>query len=104
YLTCSNSTSSFAYSESKTYVHSDRLKQFYSDRKVIARHYHFNTFRKLDCSCYVSCTYVELRTVVVMEWSVTSTFFFFQDINLSFKFSVRSYRSFFTDYHSTTDI
>ena len=31
---------------------------------------------KLIVTCYVSCTYVELWTVVVVEWSVTSTFFF----------------------------
>ena len=43
---------------------------------------------KLDVSSYVSCTDVKLRTVVVVEWSVTTTFFFLKDINLCFKFSV----------------
>src|SRR5690606_32760667 len=74
------------------------------DSQVITRHYHFNTIRKHNCSGYVSCTNVELWTVVVVEWSVAATFFFFKDINLSFKFSVWSYRTFFADNHTTTDV
>src|SRR5690606_31329780 len=52
----------------------------------------------------VSCTYVELRTVVVVEWRVTTTFFFLKDINLCFEFSVWLYRSWLDDNHTATDV
>ena len=47
------------------------------------------------CSCsqvnftsYVGCTEIELRTVFVEEWRVT-TFFFAQNVNFAFELSVR---------------
>src|SRR5690606_18162705 len=53
--------------------------------------------------CYISCTEVKLWTVSVVEWSMTSTFFFFQNINFGFELSVRSDRSRFCDNHTTTN-
>src|SRR5690554_6536271 len=75
----------------KTFFHSDRVDQFHVDRDVITRHDHFYTFRKRDLSSYVCGTEIELRTVFVEEWCVTSTFCFGQYVNLSFEFCVRSY-------------
>ena len=60
--------------EAKTYVKSDRLQQFYFDSYVITWHNHINTWLQVDSTGYVGSTYVELRTVVVVEWSVTTTF------------------------------
>merc|ERR1712000_629103 len=42
---------------------------------VVARHYHFNAFRQLTSTCYVSGTEVELGTVAFEERRVTTTFF-----------------------------
>ena len=51
------------------------------DFNVVAGHYHFNAFGESDFAGHVKCADVELRTVVVVEGSVTATFFFLQDIN-----------------------
>ncbi len=39
-------------------------------------------------TCYVSCTEVELRTIVVEERSMTATLVFCQNVNLSGKFGM----------------
>ena len=70
---------------------------------MVTRHYHFYTFRESDFTRYVERTNVELRTVVVVERSVTTTFFFLQDINLSFEFRVRFNLSRVADNHTTFD-
>ena len=57
--------------------------------------------RTTDVTCYISCTNVKLWSVVVVEWSVTSTFFFFKYVYLSFKLSMWCYRSWLNDYHSS---
>ena len=41
---------------------------------------------RLHNTCYVSCSEVELRTIVVEERSMTSTFIFCQNVNLSCEF------------------
>ena len=41
---------------------------------VITRHAHFCTSWKLTNTSYISCSEVELWSVVVEEWSMTSTF------------------------------
>src|SRR5690606_29451827 len=88
----------------KTYVKSDRLKQFYSNSDVITWHYHLYSFWQENLTCNVSSSYVELRTVFVVEWSVTATFFFRKDINLSFEFLVWLHRVFLSDYHTSLDV
>jgi len=54
-------------------------------------------------TCTVHSTQVELRTVFVVERSVTTTFFFLQDINLSFEARVRFNLTWFTKNHTTFD-
>ena len=83
-MTSTYCTSTFADCETKTYVTSYRVDQFNVDCYVITRHNHFSSFWKSNFTCYVQCTDIELRTIFVVERSVTTTFFFFQDINLSF--------------------
>ena len=67
-------STTFTNSECKTLLHSDRMDQFDSHFYVITRHAHFCTCRKVADTCYVSCSEVELRTIVVEERSMTSTF------------------------------
>ena len=104
HLSCAHCSSAFTDSEAKTFVHRNRLNQFNLHGYVIARHYHFSSCRKSTGSCYVSCTHVKLRTIIVMERSMTTAFFFFQNINLSFENSMRSDGSRFSKNHSSPDI
>jgi hypothetical protein len=61
--------------------------QFNCDGKVITRHNHFNDLQAYrSITGYVSCTEEKLWTIFVEEWSVTTTFFFFQYINLALNF------------------
>ena len=71
---------------------------------MVTGHYHFYTFGKSDFTGYVECTDVELRTVVVVERSVTATFFFLQDVDRSFEFAVGFNNTRVADYHTTFDI
>ena len=48
--------------------------------------------------------YLKLLQVVVVKWSMTSTFFFFKNVYLGFEFSVWSYRTWLTDHHTSFDI
>ena len=79
------------------------MDQFNCHFYVISRHAHFCSFRKFANTCYVCCSEVELRTVVVEEWSMTSTFIFCQNVNLSCKFVVACYRTWFTKNLSSFD-
>lgn len=76
----------------------------YFNSDVITRHYHLHVLRKEDLTGNVCGSEVELRTVFVKEWCVTTTLFFRQNVNLSFEFSVRLNRTWLTDYHTSTDL
>ena len=71
---------------------------------VVARHAHLCSFRKHADTCYVSCSEVELRTIVVEERSMTSTFIFGQNVYLSGKFVVAGYRTWFTQNLTSFDL
>jgi hypothetical protein len=60
-----------------------------SNGDVVTGHYHFYTFRQVNLTGYVSGAQVKLGTIFVVEWRVTSTLFFLQDINLRLKFGMR---------------
>src|SRR5690606_7782417 len=94
----------FANREFQTFFHRDGLNQFNLQRSVIARHNHLSARVQFNFTGYVSCTEVELRTVFVEERSMTTTFIFAQYVNFAFEFSVRSDRTGFNDYHTTTDL
>ena len=96
-------TATFTDCETQTFVASNRSDEFHVDSHVVTGHYHFYTFGESDFTRYVERTNVELRTIVVVERSVTATFFFLQDINLSLKFRVRFNLSRVADYHTTFD-
>ena len=73
-------------SESQTFLHSYRVDQFNCHCNVISRHAHLCAFRKLANTCYVCCSEVELRTVVVEERCMTATLIFCQNVNLACEF------------------
>ena len=90
YLTCANGTATFTDSELETFVHSNRGDELNVDFYVIARHNHFLVSRESDLTGNIQCTDEELRTVVVVERSVTATLFFLKYIDLSYELGVRS--------------
>src|SRR5699024_4291584 len=89
YDSSTNCTSAFTDRKFSTFFDSDWCNQFNRDCNVVTRHNHFSSFWQAYNTCYVSCTEVELRTVVSEEWSVTSTFFFCQNVYFCFKRFVR---------------
>ena len=71
---------------------------------VISRHTHLDTSRKFANTCYVCCSEVELWTVVVEEWSMTSTFVFCQYVNLACEFLMAVYCTWFDKNLSSFDL
>ena len=56
---------------------------------VVTWHYHFNAFRQFAVTSHVSGTEVELWTVAFEERSVTTAFFFAQNVHFSVELGVR---------------
>ena len=88
---CSNSTGTYGSaaltdSETETLLHSYRMDQLDRHFYVITRHAHFCTFWQADNTCYVSCSEVELRTIVVEERCMTAALVFSKNVNLSCEF------------------
>ena len=102
-LTRTYCTATFADSETQTKVASNWSDELNLDSYVVTRHYHFNAFWKSDFTSYVEGTYVELWTIVVAEWSVTTTFLFSQDVNLSLEFVVWLNTTRVANNHTTLD-
>ncbi len=76
-------TSTFTDSETETFVEGYRSDELNVDLNVIAWHNHLSSLWKGDLTGNIKCTDEELRTIVVVEWSVTSTFLFLEDVDLS---------------------
>ena len=87
--TSTNSTATFMDREAQTFFHGYRVDQSSDEVDVVTRHYHFNAFVQFYSTSYVSGTEVELWTVAFKEWSVTTAFFFRQDVHFSFGGGVR---------------
>src|SRR3989344_9335112 len=87
----SDSVSAFANSEAHLFFHSNRGNQLDFEGHGIAWHDHFLTGWQFDFSGHVSGSDVELRLVAFEKRSMTSAFFFGQNVNFSIKFGVRSY-------------
>src|SRR5690349_12085266 len=100
---CAYGSAAFADCEAHTLLDSYWLDEFNVHCNVVTRHNHFNACRQGDGAGYVSCTDVELRSVAREEWSVTSTFFFREDVNLSFELGVRLDRTRLSDNLSAFD-
>ena len=74
YNASANSSATLTDSEAQTFFHSDRSNQSGNEVQVVTWHYHLYASRKLNGTCYVSRTEVELRTVAYEEWCVADTF------------------------------
>ena len=57
-----NGSATFTNRETETFFHSNWSDKGYSDSNVVARHNHFNAFRKLNGTSNVGSSEVELRT------------------------------------------
>ena len=99
-LTRSYCTATFTECETQTLIQGYTIEQFDLNLNVVTRHYHFNSFRKLDLASAVHRTQIELRTILVAERSVTATFFLLQNIDRSLEVIVRSNSSRVYDYHT----
>ena len=100
-LTRTYRTTTLADCEAETLIACYRSDEFYSNLYVITGHYHLYTLGQSDFTCNVERTDVELRTIVVVERSVTTTLFFLQDIYRSLEFRVRMNLSRVADNHTT---
>ena len=95
---CSNSAGTYGSaaltdSETETLLHSYRMDQLDRQFYVITRHAHLGTSREFANACNVSCSEVELRTIVVEERCMTAALVFCQNVNLSCKFLMALYRT-----------
>ena len=88
YTTGTNGSTTLTDSEGKTLLHSDGMDQFDGHLYVITRHAHLNTSGQFANAGNVGGSEVELRTIVVEERSMTSTFILGQNVYLSGKLSV----------------
>ena len=92
YLACAYGTATFADSELETLVHSNRSNELNVDFYVVTRHNHLLVGGEHDLTGNVKGTDEELRTIVVVERSVTTTLFFLENVDLSYEVSMRSDR------------
>ena len=90
YLTCTYCTATFTDCEAKTFVKGYRSDKGNVNLYVISRHYHLYAFWESNLTGNVEGTDEELRTILVVEWSVTTTLFLLEDIDLSEEVLVRS--------------
>ena len=81
HLAGADGTSTFADSELETFVHGHRSDELHRDFHVIARHHHLDTFRKGDFTGHIQGADEELRTIVVVERSVTAAFVLLQNVD-----------------------
>ena len=106
---CSNSTGTYGSaaltdSETETLLHSYRMDQLDRHFYVITRHAHLGTSREFANACNVSCSEVELRTIVVEERCMTAALVFCQNVNLSCEFLMALYRTRFYKTLTSLDI
>ena len=67
----------------RPWLHSDWVDEFDCHLYVITRHAHLCTSWKVTYTSYISCSEVELWTIVVEEWCMTTTLVLCQNVNLS---------------------
>ncbi len=79
------------------------MNQFDSHLDVVAGHAHFCAFRKSDNASDVSCSEIELRSVVVEERCMTAAFILGQNVNLSGELVVAGNRTRLSNNLSTDD-
>src|SRR5690606_2317908 len=97
-------TAAFANGKAQTFFHGDRSDQLHFHRHVVARQNHFLVLGQLDRTGHVSRTEVELRTIAVEEWRVTTTFFLGQNVHLGREVGVRVDRTGLGQHLTTLDV
>ena len=102
-LTRAYGTTTLTDSETKTFVQSNLIDQIYFNLNIITRHYHFNAFWQLDFTRAVHRAEIELRTILVTEGSVTTTFFLLEDIDGSLELLVRLDNAGVSNHHTALD-
>ena len=103
-LTGTYGAATFADSEAETLVASNRSDELDDNLNVVTRHYHFYALGESDLTGNIQSTDVELGTVVVVEGSVTATFFFLQDIDRSLELGVGLNDTGVADNHTALDV
>ena len=82
YDTRTYSSTTLTDSECKTLAHSDWVDELDCHLYVITRHAHLCTSWKVTYTCNVCCSEVELWTIIVEEWCMTTTLVLCQNVNL----------------------
>ena len=82
-LTSSYRAATLTDSETELLVKSYRSDELNVDLDIVTRHNHFNALRESNLASNVKSSDEELRTIVIVEWSMTATLFLLQHINLS---------------------
>src|SRR5690606_3980847 len=72
----------------QTVIHRDGVDQRHDHLDVVTRHHHLNAFWQLHRTGHVRRTEVELWTIALEEWRVTTPFVLAQDVHLSFELGV----------------
>src|SRR5579862_2084480 len=80
------------------------MDEFYCQFYVIARHHHFYAIWKSCCSSNVRRAEIKLWAISTKERLMTSAFFFIQNVDRSFKFSMRFACAWSCKHHSAFDI
>ena len=86
--TGADGTAAFTDSETESVLYCNRGDQFDIHVNVVAGHAHLNAFGKGDNAGNVSCTEVELRSVVVEERGVTAALILGKDVDLAMELGV----------------
>src|SRR5271168_392828 len=102
--TGTNSLTSFSNSKSLLFFKSNWGNEFYHKGNSISWHNHFNSRLKSYFTSNISSSNVELWFITCKEWCMAASFFFFQDIYFTFKFSMRGNRSWLSQYLSTVNV
>jgi len=89
YNTSANRAATFANREAKLLVHGNWSVERNDHLDIVAWHDHFDIARQLDGARNISCTEVELWTVTVKEWLVTTALFLLKDVDFRLKLGVR---------------
>ena len=91
-------------SECKSLLQSDRMDELDRHLNVIAGHAHLCSLGKSDNTCDISCSEIELRTIIIEERCMTATLVLSKNVNLSCKLLVRVYTAGLSDNLTSLDL
>ena len=87
--TSADGTTAFTDGKTQTIFHRNGFDQCNGHLNVITWHHHLNTFWQLAVTSHISRTEVELRTITLEEWRMTTTLLLAQNVNLSSELGMR---------------